>query len=295
VKKVVVLFLFGLILVMPKVSWAAYARDYLPLPAGYTLFAAYFNHVSANNYYVNDDKVTDNFNKSLNLGLLRLVQYVNIGDALVGDGGFTVDPQFIIPFVDLELSGDHIGGTDFSSSGMGDPMILATFWFVNDPQNKFWVGFTPWVTVPIGRYDKNRMASPGANRWVIKPEFGIVKGFGEKTYLDIIFAEEFYTDNNEYMGKSDLEQDPTFQLETHLSYDITKTWSVSLDYFFIAGGETKIDGVDQDNEMSNHGLGLTSFFMVGDHHQLLFSYRDDFSVESGWGDKTFGARWCYFF
>lgn len=298
-KRLLVLAVMGLLLARPDVSLAAaYARDYIPLPAGTSLFCAYFNHVSANKLYKDGEKLGDDFNQTVNVGLLRYVYYVNAGKALLGDGGFTIDPQFIVPFLDLSLSGTYEAlnnGHEFSTTGFGDPIVLATFWFINDPKNKFWVGFTPWLTLPVGQYNKNRLASPGGNRWVIKPEIGIVKGLGEKAYLDLIVGGEFYMDNDKYMGDNKLEQDPALQAEAHLSYDITKQWAISLDYYYTNGGETKVNGVKQNDAQSNHGLGATLFFLIGSNNQLLFSYRDDFSVKSGAGTNTFGVRWAYFF
>ncbi len=277
---------------------AAYARDYIPLPPGTSLFCMYFNHVSADKLYQDGTKVGDDFNQTANVGMLRYVYYTSIGKSLYGDGPFTIDPQFIVPFVDINLSGTYEtlnGGHEFSTTGFADPIVLCTFWFINDPKDKFWVGFTPWLTLPVGQYNRNRLASPGNNRWAIKPEIGVVKGFGEKTYLDLILGGEFYSDNDKYAGSNKLAQDPTIQAEAHLSYDITKQWAIAMDYYYVYGGETKVNGVRQNNEMSNHGLGLTLFFMVGTNNQLLFSYRDDFSVKSGAGANTFGARWAYFF
>lgn len=105
---------------------------------------------------------------------------------------------------------------------------------------------------------------------------------------------EFYTENDKYRNNKKLEQDSALQVEVHLSYDITKQWAVALDYYYTNDGETKVDGVRQNNSMSNHGLGLTLFLMVGSNNQLLFSYRDDFSVKSGTGENTCGVRWAYF-
>jgi hypothetical protein len=295
-KKLLNAVLLTICLALPSMSWAANARDYIPLPSGTFLFCSYFKHITANTAFSNGQKVSDEYNFNENLGIFRPVYYTSIGKALYGDGGFIVDPQALIPFGEFHVDGAAVGA-DLSASGIADPTVLATFWFINSPKDKFWVGFSPYVTLPLGQYDDNRgKLNLGNNRWAIKPELGIVKGFGEKAFLDVIFNAEFYTDNKDFNGNSKLEQDHLLGVETHLSYDITRQWYVSLDYFYNNGGEEKINGVKTaSSKIDNHGLGLSLFWMVGSNNQLMIEYRDDFAVKNGLGTNTFGARWAYFF
>lgn len=297
-KRMIVAALLGLLLFRPELSIAANARDYIPLPDGTMLFCTYFKHVTASTLFSNGRKVSNDFNLSANIGIFRPVYYTNIGNALYGDGGLTVDPQALILFGEQHLDGAAVGNADLSDSGIMDSTVLATFWFVNAPKERFWVGFSPYITMPIGHYNKNRSFNLGNNRWAIKPELGIVKGFGERFYADFIVNGEFYTDNDDYFnGTTQVKksQDPVLGIETHLSYDITKQWYLSLDYFYNYGGETKIAGVRQNDELSNHGLGVSLFWLVGSNNQLMIEYRNDFSVKNGAGTDTFGARWAYFF
>lgn len=279
------------LLVVPQIALAVNSRDYIPLPPDTFLFCTYFKHISATSYYSSGKKVSDDFNLTENLGILRPVYYMDIGKALYGDGGFRIDPQALIPFGEANLDGAAVGNSDISTSGIADPTIFATFWFANDPKNKLWAGFSPYITMPLGDYDKHKALNLGNNRWAIKPELGVVKGFGEKTYLDMIVNGEFYTENE----KVNLKQDPLFGAELHLSYDITKQWYASVDYFYSYGGETKQNGDWQHNKVNSHGLGLSLFWLIGSNNQLMVEYRDDFSVRNGPGTNTFGARWAYFF
>lgn len=297
-KKLILFTLLAAVLARPDISPAANARDYIPLPSGTFLFCTYFKHMSANTLFSNGKKVSNDFNLNANIGIFRPVYYTTIGSALYGDGGLTVDPQALILFGEQHLDGAAIGDANLSDSGFADSTVLATFWFVNAPKDKFWVGFSPYITMPIGHYNKNRTFNMGNNRWAFKPELGIVKGFGDRFYADFIVNGEFYTDNDDYYTGSDhvkKSQDPVLGIETHLSYDITKQWYISIDYFYNYGGETKIAGVRQNDEMSNHGLGASLFWMVGTNNQLMIEYRNDFSVKSGAGTDLFGARWAYFF
>jgi len=232
-KKLTFCFVLLICASISSVSWGANARDYIPLPSGTFFFGSYFKHITASSLFSAGRKVGNDISLKENLGIFRPVYYTTIGKALYGDGGLIVDPQALIPFGEAELDTSSLGGGKTSDSGIADPTVLATFWFVNSPKDKFWVGFSPYFTLPLGNYDKGKSFNLGGNRWVFKPELGIVKGFGDRTYVDLIFNGEFYSDNKDYKtgaGLAKLEQDPTLGVETHLSFDITKQWYVSLDY-----------------------------------------------------------------
>lgn len=298
-KKNMTIFSFLIFLFFPIYSHATNARDYIPLPDGTTLLATYYKHITANSLYERGNKVSDDFNLNAHVGILRPVFYKKIGEAWYGDGGLIVDPQALIIFGSQSVDGAAVGNQNLSDSGLFDSTVLATFWFVNAPEEKFWIGFSPYITMPIGSYSKNRAFNLGENRWAFKPEIGIVKGFGEKTYVDLVLNTEFYTDNRDYFlapgvrGKRS--QDPMFGATVHVSHDITDKLYLSLDYFYSYGGENKIDGVKEDDKANNHGIGLSMFYMVGDSNQLMFEYRNDFSVRNGPQTQTIGARWAYFF
>lgn len=264
------------------------ARDYVPLPAGTTLLATYFNHVSATNFYSKGKKVSSDTNLGANIGVLRPVYYTQLGP-------FTMDPQAIIPFGEESLHVNGTGGGEVKSSGLADPIVTATVWFINDPKSKTWLGFTPFLTVPLGEYDKNKAINLGANRFAFKPEIGFVKGFGNLLF-DLTANVEFYTDNKDFSPAGvTLKQDPVFTVETHMSYDFNQSFFTSLDYFYHNGGKTTVAGVKQDDAKDDHTLGLTLGFMLSPSYQLLLKYKQDLSVENGLKTNTIGARIAYFF
>ena len=282
---------------VPHKGRAANARDYVPLPDRTFLFCSYLKHISANDLYTNGQKTSSDFNLNENLGILRPVYYMKLGKALYGDGGLVIDPQALLPFGDAHVDGAAVNQASLQSSGIVDPTVLATLWFVNDPAGKLWMGFTPYLTIPLGAYDKQRTFNLGNNRWAFKPEMGIVKGVG-KFYLDLIANVEFYTANDQFnAGGAQVkkEQDPLLGAEAHLSYDINASWYASVDYFFNYGGQTQLAGVLQRDTQRSHGLGLSFYWLLGTNNQLLLEYRQDFSVRNGPATDTLGARWAHFF
>jgi len=102
-KKLILFALLAMVLASPDISAAANSRDYIPLPAGTFFFGTYFKHLSANTLFANGKKVSNDFNLNANIGIFRPVYYANIGNALYGDGGFTVDPQMLILFGEQHL------------------------------------------------------------------------------------------------------------------------------------------------------------------------------------------------
>jgi len=264
------------------------ARDYIPLEPGTTLIATYFNHISATDFYVDGDKTSDDVNLSANIGILRPVYYTKIGP-------FVMDPQALIPFGSQSLDGDGVGGVEVSSSGLADPIVTATVWFINNPESKTWLGFTPFITLPLGEYDEDKSLNLGANRWAFKPEVGFVKGFGSY-FFELAGNGEFYTDNDDYTSQSlTLEQDPVYTLESHLSYNFTDAFYVSGDYFYHNGGETSVAGVAQDDEKDDHAVQLTLGFLLNPSYQLLLKYKTDIKVENGLKTNTVGLRFAHFF
>ncbi|MHB8763117.1 MAG: transporter [Deferrisomatales bacterium] len=265
------------------------ARDYIAAPPGTFLMITYYKHIFGHQMFNDGDVVSKDFNLTQNIAIFRPVYYTKVGP-------FTIDPQCLIIAGEAHADGAGLGGAAFSASGLGDPVLLATLWLVDNPEAKTWLGFTPFLTLPIGSYDKDRALNLGANRWALKPELGFVKGLAPGFFLDLTAAYELYGDNDDFGSASvTKEQDPLLTLEAHLSYDVTKSFYVAADYFYHWGGETTVAGVDQKDEQSNHAWQGTLGFGLANNYQLLIQYRNDFLVQSGAKTDTFGVRFLYAF
>lgn len=267
------------------------ARDYIPASPGTLAILMYYSHITSDTLISDGQQVSSDVDFRGNVGLFRPVYYTKVGP-------FVIDPQFIIPFGDLNLETSGTGGADLSSSGIGDPIVFATIWLYNNPQSKTWLGFTPFFFIPIGNYDNNGALTLGENRWRFREEFGFVQGFevipDHNAYFEIQLGADFLTENDDFgVNGASLEQDPIFNVESHLSYDITKSFFVSADYYGHFFGEQRIAGVDLDNRINSHTLGGTLGFSLAPNYQLLFQYKGDVEVENGLEAQTFTARFLY--
>lgn len=272
-------------LIFPSLAMANSPRDYIPLDPGTFFLALYYNHYFGNDLYVKGEKKNRTTNYTGNISILRPVYYTNLGP-------FTIDPQLLLPVGEVSLSGEQ-------SSGIGDATLAATIWFINNKETKFILAYTPFLTIPTGQYDRESSVNLGANRWATKHELCVAKGFGDRTWLEVAVNAQFYFDNYNALGpngnKVTASKEPTLGTETHLSYNFTKEFFGSLDYYYAYGGETILDGTRLNDWVSTHTAGVTFAYMLNPRTQIMTNFNTDAAVYNGVRTSTFGVRLGFIF
>lgn len=74
-----------------------------------------------------------------------------------------VGPQLLLPFGQLKAAGD-LSPVLGQRSGTGDLIVAATVWTIHEPENKRYLGFTPYLFAPTGTYDAAKAMNLGENR-----------------------------------------------------------------------------------------------------------------------------------
>lgn len=118
------------------------------------------------------------------------------------------------------------------------------------------VGVSLQMIVPTGQYDDDKVINLGSNRWGFKPELGISKAFGRLT-LELDTAVSFYTDNEDYLDGGTREQDPIFAVQAHAVYSFHRAVWAAFDVTYYVGGETVVNRVQNDDELSSVRVGGT--------------------------------------
>jgi len=267
------------------------ARDGIAAPPGTILSVLYGYHYFGD-YLKADGKTVpmDKVDLQGNYGLWREVFYFQVGS-------FVANAQFLLPFGNASLDLNH---TSLSTSGIGDPSILTTFWFINRESTKTYLSFTPWFYFPLGNYSNDGLLTMGANRWRFKEELNFTRGFeafpDHLAFIEVTAGADFFTANNDYgPAGGKLEQDPVYSIEAHLSYDLTRRWWVSADFYQYWGGAKTIDGVGDPGltRAAQQVIGGTVAFNVSRGWQVLFQYRRDVAIENGVPDQTLLLRLLY--
>jgi hypothetical protein len=80
-----------------------------------------------------------------------------------------------------------------------------------------------------------------------------------------------FTENDDFLGQ-DLENDPLWQTEAHLTQDFTPTFFGSLDLLYRSGFQSEIDGTDVGDDVDIGDFGFTLNFQSTDNLMIRTSY-----------------------
>jgi len=188
------------------------------------------------------------------------------------------------------ISGDvTVAGRTFnqSASGFGDPMIEFNINVLGPPAQKnipdvlryepgFSVDLLADLAIPIGDYDSDQPLNIGQNRWYGRLGMPIIWQLGQwvpgrRTTLEFLPAVWLFGDNTNYVGQT-LSTDPLFQLDAHLTRDLTEHFWGAIDGAWYYGGKSSINGVAGE-ELNNVGIGLTLGYQINDNLNLTVGYK----------------------
>jgi hypothetical protein len=211
------------------------------------------------------------------------------------------------------IEGDaSVAGRTFgqSATGFGDPMLEFNINVIGPPAQKnipevlryepgFSVDLLADLALPIGEYDSDQSLNIGQNRWYGRLGMPIIWQLGpwvpgRRTTLEVLPAVWIFGDNDDYVGQT-METDPMFQLDAHLSRDLTEHFWGSLDLTWFTGGKPTINGVEGE-KVDNLGVGLTLGYVINDNLNLTVGYKstvnddapDDLSMDGFMATLVFG-------
>jgi hypothetical protein len=255
------------------------AGDYTAFADGTNLGMLYAQHAERNRLYANGQRVPGDDDLDSDIGVLRVIHFMKIG-------GFTVDPQFLLPFGRLKGRGD-LGPVLGSGNGVGDLALAATVWAIENPADREYFGITPFLYVPTGTYDASRPLNLGENRWKYALQAGYIRGVGEKFTFDVAADVTAYGRNDKADAAGhDLTQQPTMQLQGFVRYAMTPAWDLRVGVSHAIDGETKLAGVSRHDEAHVTKIQLGTAAFVGTRTQLLATWGRDVRVDNGFMESS---------
>jgi len=188
------------------------------------------------------------------------------------------------------ISGETIIGGETSkeaTKGFGDPMLELDINIVGPKVQRsipdllryepgFSVDLIMDLAMPIGQYNNEQALNLGQNRWYGRLGAPVIWQIGpwvpgKRTTLEFLPGVWLFGDNSDYLGKT-LKTDPAFQLDAHLSRDLTHNFWAALDGTWYTGGQASVD-TTQGAELNNLGIGLTFGYQINENLNFTFGYK----------------------
>ena len=178
-----------------------------------------------------------------------------------------------------------------TANGFGDPNVgltvnlygapnIANFYDMSNYEPKLTVDVSTLLTIPIGEYEGDNTVNIGQNRWWGRIGLPIVYYIGSyaplyRTSIEVTPSVMVFAKNDDFLGQK-MENDPHFQLEAHVTRDITRTLFGSIDFMWRKGFDTELDGDSVGDELEIMTLGFTFDFMINDNASVRVSYHSNF-------------------
>ena len=263
------------------------ARDYeapIYLPSGSTIALAYFRHIST----------SDTQDLTENLTLFRAVHVLKFDHLIV------VPFDMYLPIVDVTLfapTPEPGLTTTVHSSGIGDLTYLPSIGYYVDEDKQgthTYVGFTPYITAPVGSYESTRIINIGGNRWTFQPQIAVGQRF-LKMFTAEVVANVLISGTNDKLlvpgvppdlGFQSLQQDAIWGAELHVAADLSPNFYTSLDYYYKASGRAHFDLALPTGTMDTtysgafhlHSLRYTFGVRIEKTSLLLLQFQEDLAA-----------------
>jgi hypothetical protein len=133
------------------------------------------------------------------------------------------------------------------------------------------VGAAIAVSVPVGDYLDDKLLNLGQNRYVIRPQIGVVHTRGPWSY-ELTGSTFFTTDNNSFFNGKKREQDPVFAVQSHLIRVFQPGLWASLSGAYAWGGENTVDSVAKGDSRRGFLAAASVGFPVAHNQSVKFAY-----------------------
>lgn len=124
------------------------------------------------------------------------------------------------------------------------------------------------ISVPVGQYYPSKLINLGSNRWGFKPELGLSHREG-RLFYEIYSGIWMYTKNTNYFKSYIQQQNTLFSFQAHVDYTFKHGKYLALNGGYADGGETSLNGREQNDEEQNWRLGATFSSPIFNSHQSI--------------------------
>lgn len=192
--------------------------------------------------------------------------------------------------------------TTVSRTGIGDPILNLSVNFFGAPalsgrsfldyREKFIMGGSLRIRLPLGQYDETKLVNLGTNRWMFRPALGCSVKLN-RWILEAHVSSWFFTRNPNFFNGNDLIQRPLYALQLHAIYQFRPGLWIAVSAGRSNGGDLVVNDLELENTQKNSRFGATLSLPLGGPHGLSFVFTTGISTRFGADFDTFGIVYKY--
>ena len=162
------------------------------------------------------------------------------------------------------------------------------------PQNSTILGASITMQPPTGQYYPDKLVNLGTGRWAFKPEIALSQPLGRKWLFDFYTAVWLFTDNDSYFtGNALRSQKAIATVQSHISYNISPFAWTALNTTYYVGGNSSVNGIPNDDQVSNFRIGATLVLPVSKRSGIKLAFSKGAIVVRGSNFTTVAAGWSF--
>lgn len=169
--------------------------------------------------------------------------------------------------------------------GLADPRIRLSINFIGAPALKgkeykayraanttnTIAGAALSVRVPLGQYKKDKLLNLGQNRFIIRPQIGVVHTRGPWSF-ELTGSAFFFTDNDEFFNGNTRKQEPLFAMQSHIIRTFRRGRWASISAGYDWSGQSRINGEKKDDRREDFLYALSAGMPVSKTSSIKIAY-----------------------
>ena len=268
----------SLLLSVPVWSQDLEPRRWTPLPEGMTVMGLGYGHTSGEVLFdpvlqieeanVKADSLVLAYvhafkwgERSVRFDMQLPWTHVKWEGTLAGEAASTERKGFADPRVRLSVNLLNISGAELAEKGL----------IPSDDGSRTVVGAAIAVKVPWGKYYEDKLLNIGENRYMIRPQIGVVHTRGQWAY-ELTGSIFFYSANDAFYNGHTRTQDPLYAMQTHVIYTFKPGYWASVSAGYGIGGQSSIDEVPKDDSWGNFMGSVAYGFPLSENQSLKAVY-----------------------
>jgi Putative MetA-pathway of phenol degradation len=177
-----------------------------------------------------------------------------------------------------------------SRKGVADPQFEFAVNFLGAPAlkmsemrnftQKWVVGASLKMTVPLGQYDPSKLINLGTNRWGFRPRIGVSYKSGPLS-LEAIGSVWFFTANDDFYGGALLQQGPLWSTQYNAVYELPSRVWFGLGAGISRGGRSEVNGIASNSYQKNTRLGAMVSVPINFNNSIKVIYINGLKTRIG--------------